>query len=214
MWLQMEQIFWSEESHPCLLTATPHQRGSSRTHSPSGLPGCESCLPGWDPKWDLSYPGQASDLNPQGGPAQTQKYPGEPRPSSGACLWWAHFTAWGIFKTTPYSLCGSFLPSCGSVCFHHLDPPHSPTPGWTRGLFHLLAAVNLCVQFSSVQSLSRVRFCKPMDCSTPGFPALHQLPELTQTHIYGISDAIQPSHPLPSPSPPAFNLFQHQGLFQ
>ena len=53
-----------------------------------------------------------------------------------------------------------------------------------------------------------------MDCSTPGFPVHHQLPELTQTLVHHISDAIQPSHPLLSPSPPAFNLSQHQGLFQ
>ena len=52
-----------------------------------------------------------------------------------------------------------------------------------------------------------------MDCSTPGLPVRHQLPELTQTHIHGVSDAIQPSHPLSSPSPIAFNLSQHQGLF-
>ena len=52
------------------------------------------------------------------------------------------------------------------------------------------------------------------DCSTPGFPALHQLPELTQTHVHRDGNAIQPSHPLLSPSPPAFNLSQHQGLFQ
>ena len=49
-----------------------------------------------------------------------------------------------------------------------------------------------------------------MDCSTPGFPVHHQLPWLTQTHVPWVGDAIQPSHPLSSPSPPAFNLFQHQ----
>ena len=52
-----------------------------------------------------------------------------------------------------------------------------------------------------------------MDCSTPGFPVHHQLPELAQTHLYQISGANQPFHPLSSPSPPAFNLSQHQGLF-
>ena len=52
-----------------------------------------------------------------------------------------------------------------------------------------------------------------MDYSMPGLPVHHQLPELTQTHIHQVSDAIQPSHPLSSPSPPAFNLSQHQGLF-
>ena len=51
-----------------------------------------------------------------------------------------------------------------------------------------------------------------MDCSTPGFLVHHQLPELTQTHAHRVSDAIQPSHPLSAPSPPAFNLSQHQGL--
>ena len=53
-----------------------------------------------------------------------------------------------------------------------------------------------------------------MDCSIPGFPVHHQLSELAQTHVHQIGDAIQPSHPLLSPSPPAFNLYQHQGLFQ
>ena len=53
-----------------------------------------------------------------------------------------------------------------------------------------------------------------MDCSTPGFPVHHQLLELAQTHVHWVTDAIQPSHPLSSPSPPAFNLSQHQGLFK
>ena len=57
-------------------------------------------------------------------------------------------------------------------------------------------------------------FWGPMDCSTPGFPVLHYLPEFAQTHVHWVGDAIQPSHPLLSPSPPALNLSQHQGLFQ
>ena len=52
--------------------------------------------------------------------------------------------------------------------------------------------------------------CDPMNCSTPGLPVHHQLPEFTQIHVHRVSDAIQPSHPLSSPSPPAFNLSQHQ----
>ena len=52
-----------------------------------------------------------------------------------------------------------------------------------------------------------------MDCTTPGFPVLHHLLELAQTHVHRVGDAIQPSWPLSSPSPPAFNLFQHQSLF-
>ena len=56
--------------------------------------------------------------------------------------------------------------------------------------------------------------CDPMDRSRPGFPVHHQLRELAQTHVHAVSDAIQPSHPLSSPSLPAFSLSQHQGLFQ
>ena len=56
--------------------------------------------------------------------------------------------------------------------------------------------------------------CHPMDYSMADFPVHHQLPELAQTHVHCVGDAIQPSHPLLSPFPPAFNLFQHQGLFQ
>ena len=68
-------------------------------------------------------------------------------------------------------------------------------------------------QFSSVaQSCPTV--CNIMGCSTPGFPVHHQLPELTETHVHWVGDAIQPSHPLLSPSPPTFNLAQHHGLFQ
>ena len=56
--------------------------------------------------------------------------------------------------------------------------------------------------------------CDPMDCSTPGFPVHHQLPECAQTYVLQVGDAIQPSFPLSSPSPPAHNLSQHQGLFK
>ena len=65
-----------------------------------------------------------------------------------------------------------------------------------------------------VQSLHHVRlFVTPMDCSTPGFPVLHYLLEFAQTHVHGVNDAIQPSHPVLPLSPPALNLSQHQHLF-
>ena len=67
-------------------------------------------------------------------------------------------------------------------------------------------------QFSSVTQ-SCLTLCKPMDYSTPGLPVHHQLPDLTQTLVHWVGDGIQPSHPLLSPSPPALNLSQHQGLF-
>ena len=75
----------------------------------------------------------------------------------------------------------------------------------------------ISTSFSSVFSSaaqSCPTLCNPMDCSTPGFPVHHQLLELPQTHVHQVGDAIQPSLPLSSPSPPAFNLTQHQGLFQ
>ena len=68
-------------------------------------------------------------------------------------------------------------------------------------------------QFSSVAQLC-LTLCSPMDCSTPGFPVHHQHPELAQTHVYRVGDAIQPYHPLLSPSPPAFNISQNKGLYQ
>ena len=67
--------------------------------------------------------------------------------------------------------------------------------------------------FSSVAQLCPT-LCDPMNCSTPGLPVHHQLLEFTQTHVHGVGDAIQPSHPLLSPSRPAPNLSQHQSLFQ
>ena len=68
-------------------------------------------------------------------------------------------------------------------------------------------------QFSLVTQ-SCPSLCDSMECSTPGFPVHHELPEFTQTHVHWIEDAIQPPHPLSFPSPPAFNLSQHQGLFK
>ena len=69
------------------------------------------------------------------------------------------------------------------------------------------------LQFSSVAQ-SCLTLCDPMNRSTPGLPVHHQLPDFTQTHVHWVSDAIQPSHPLTSPSPPAPNPSQHQSLFQ
>ena len=71
----------------------------------------------------------------------------------------------------------------------------------------------LGLQFSSVAQLC-LTLCNPMNRSMPGLPVHHQLPEFTQTHVHQVGDAIQPSHPQLSPSPPALNLSQHQGLFQ
>ena len=85
------------------------------------------------------------------------------------------------------------------------DPPGKP-------LRNITITLNL-LQFSSLAQPCPSLWA-PMDCSTPGLPVHHQHPEPTQTPVYCVGDAVQPSHPLSSPLPPAFNLSQHQGLFE
>ena len=88
------------------------------------------------------------------------------------------------------------------------DPMDCSLPGSSvHGIFFS------SVQFSSVTQ-SCPTLCDPMNHSTPGLPVHHQLPEFTQTHVHRVGDAIQPSHPLSSPSPPVPNPFQHQSLIQ
>ena len=78
---------------------------------------------------------------------------------------------------------------------------------------HGILQARILGQFSSAAQLCQT-LCDPMNCSTPGLPVHHQLPEFTQTHVHQVSDAIQPSHPQLSPSPPVPNPSQHQSLFQ
>ena len=85
-------------------------------------------------------------------------------------------------------------------------------------LWHAGSLGRVCgIQFPAVHCCSVAKSCPtpcdPMNCSMPGFPVLHYLPEFAQTHVHWICDAIQPSHPLSSPSPLALNLSQYQGLF-
>ena len=116
------------------------------------------------------------------------------------------------------------LPASESLAFLSmctcLFKPVSPTqyPIWpTRRsyTFKVIITFRVSVQFSSVTQLCPT-LCDPMNHSTPGLPVHHQLPEFTQTHIHRVSDAIQPSHPLPSPSPsifPSIRLFSNQSVF-
>ena len=83
--------------------------------------------------------------------------------------------------------------------------------GWMKHKLESRLQGEISVQFSSITQ-SCLTLSDPMDCSTPGFPVHHQLPELTQTHVHRVSEAIQPSHSLLSPAPPAFSLAQHQGF--
>ena len=103
---------------------------------------------------------------------------------------WCHLTT--SSSVIPFSSCLQSFPASGSF-----------------QMSQLFASV----QFSSVAQLC-LTLCDPMDCSTPGLDVRHQLPEFTQTNVHWVSDAIQPAHPLSSPSHPAFSLSQHQGLFK
>ena len=117
------------------------------------------------------------------------------------CVQWRN---WGNFNdnTNTHSFCDPGIESN-----HSCGVKIEMTEFMTRFLSEKL------VQFSSLaQSCPTV--CDPMDCSTPGLTVHHQLPEFTQTHVHWVGDAIQPSHPLSSPSLPAPNPSQHQGLFQ
>ena len=91
---------------------------------------------------------------------------------------------------------------------------HTHTHTHTPLLAVHLKLTQFCKSIISSVAQSCPTLCNPMDCGTPGLPVHHQLPELTQTHVHRVSDAIHPSHPLSSPSPLAFNLAQHQGIFQ
>ena len=131
----------------------------------------------------------------------------------------------GIELRSPALQADSLLPDPPSVQFNSVtqscltlwDPMNRSMPGLP--VHHHLpeftqTQVPLCsVQFSSVTQ-SCLTLCDPMNRSTPGLPVHHQLPEFTQIHVYRVSDAIQPSHPLSSPSPPAPNPSQHQSLFK
>ena len=95
-----------------------------------------------------------------------------------------------------------------TVCLQE-EPPRNPQQMEDVSILH--SREDQFSQFSSVAQSSPT-LCDPVDCSTPGLPVHHQLPESTQTHVHCIGDAMQPSHPLSSPSPPAFNSSQHHDL--
>ena len=103
------------------------------------------------------------------------------------------FYLWGLNSSGMQEVTEEFLSGL-AVALHGLIPPSSGKH-WKCS----------SVQFNRVD---------PRDCSMPGLPVHHQLPEFTQTHVHWVGDAIPPSHPLSSPSPPTFNLSQHQGLFK
>ena len=109
---------------------------------------------------------------------------------------------------------GMPLSSPGDLPDPATEPESFTFPGLAGKFFTTSASWMLpLVQFGSVTQLCPA-FCDPMDCSMPGLPVHHHLPGFTQTHVHRVNDVIQLSHPLSSPSPPAFSLSQHQGLFK
>ena len=118
-----------------------------------------------------------------------------------------------------YAAAAKSLQLCPTLC-DPIDgsPLGSSVPGSLQARILEWVAISfsnfiVSVQFSSVAQ-SFLTLCDPMNCSTPGLPVHHQLPEFTQTHVHRVHDAIQPSHPWSSPFPPAPNPSQHQTLFQ
>ena len=101
-------------------------------------------------------------------------------------------------------------------CFQSDSVLVKDTTPWVKSTGRLVdhcQSLTSSVQFSPVVQ-SCPTLCDPMNCGVPALPVHHQLPESTQTHVHWVGDAIQPSHPLLSPSPPALNVSQHQGLFK
>ena len=125
------------------------------------------------------------------------------------CFFCNFFFSWSPIPGNNFSFFYSHICS-HQLLFYHLDTSISSslhsTPTAT-------ALIQVCSLSYFVQSLC-LTLCDPMDYSMSGFPVLNHLPEFAQTHVHWVGDDIQPSHPLPSPSPPAFNLSQHQSLFQ
>ena len=120
-----------------------------------------------------------------------------------------------------HSTSDSFLTCCRFCVSQSFHTTRGPYP--TKVVFSLYLPSGLSATFASslwsTESSGSVAqscptLCNPIDRSMSGFPVLHQVPELAQTHVHAVGDAIQASPPLSSPSPPAFNLSQHQGLFQ
>ena len=129
-----------------------------------------------------------------------------PRVYSNSCplSWWCHPTI--SSSVVPFSShLQSFPASCLDYCKSFLS--------FFRAKGHdlLQSSLNIATCLCSVTQLCLTLF-DPMDCSMPGFPIFHHLRELVQIHVHWVGDAIQPSHPLSSPSPPAFNHSQHQGI--
>ena len=142
-----------------------------------------------------------------------------------SCYWCCAFTSWGLRADRG---CASALPPSTPIgstlhirvcfkCFHVYNFPFVTIKAtyvdWHVTTISILICTLSDYYCCSVAQLYLI-LCNSMDCSIPGSPVLHHLPEFAQIHVHWIGDAVWQSHPLSSPSPFAFNLSQHQGLFQ
>ena len=145
-------------------------------------------------------------------------------------IWPVHHTPRRIPKTERDTYIPLFIAAVFTIARSWKQPRCPSTNEWIKKLWYIytmegysglkrnafesvLMRWTSSVQYSSVGQ-SCLTVCEPMNHSMPGLPVHHQHPEFTQTHIHWVSDAIQPSHPLSSPSHPSLNLSQHQGLFK
>ena len=213
----------------CLTRTSAAKHSASLYCLPVLLPRAPAHLLFWPPSEDPSRAHGSSLLIPHSVswlssrpltlPLWVQSSPLSCQACSSHCLWansTRHHTHWssssrpatcssGLYLCMLFSSSPGFKPQ-NLLWFLLLPPPHQSSLSYQPPASDM-------AQLPSVQFSCSV-LSDPMDCSTPGFPIHHQLPQLAQTHVHWVSDAIQPSHPLLSPSPPAFDLSQHQALFQ
>ena len=125
---------------------------------------------------------------------------------------------WGLLFVAVHRLLISTILSSSSLIHSSASDILLLIPSRVFLISVIVLFVSVCLFFNSSQfssvAQSCLTICDPMNRSSPGLPVHHQLPESTQTHVHWVGDAIQPSHPLSSPSPPAHNPSQHQSLFQ
>ena len=129
-------------------------------------------------------------------------------------FFWIECTSFGVCQVFPHDhVQVTPLRSPDKWSWGPFKVPHSEAHHVHSPLLMVILLITWSVQFNSVVQSCPILY-DLMDCSMPGLPVHHQLPELTQTHVHCIGDANRPSHPLSSPSPPTFNLSQLLGLFK
>ena len=188
---------------------------------------CCRCSTPWPGSWTA---GPRTPINPKSNESQSSGHDSASRPQSQTDCQvqtreGSHFSSLansimpsllGTLPRPPVLTCSSHISSTSLwTVFEDRQSTHSFESFFTPWLhWHLSSTEVKLLSFEVVQSLSHVQLCDPVYCSTPGFPVLHYLLAFAQGHVHWVTDAIQPSHPLLPPSPPALNHSQNQGIFQ